>query len=235
MIKIAICDDEEVMCRRLREMVSELLTRWKEPFSVTCYTGSLALLVSPLDFDLIFLDIQMPGLDGMTLAEKIRQKGFHGALIFVTVLKDWMAGAFAVEASDYLCKPVEPARLEAALQRTLKRLHDRKERCLFIRTANWCRSVRIRDIYYCEVIDRKIYVHTGSEVIDYYGKMKELEKQIGTEMIRCHRSYLLNPDHLLEYRDGLVTMENGETLPVSKNFRKVLMERMMEYMDQEEG
>lgn len=63
--------------------------------------------------------------------------------------------------------------------------------------------------------------------------MRDLEKQTSPRLFRCHRSYLINPEHLLEYRGGLVKLENGDQVPVSKGCQKVLMREMTRYMDQE--
>ena len=232
-LKIAICDDETVMCGQLKELVSGKLSQWQEDFTVVCYTNAMRLLFSPMDFNLIFLDVQMPGINGMSLARKLRQKGFEGVLIFVTVMREYMPEAFEVEAMDFLCKPIDPKRLEAALARSVRRLGTEAEDTLFIRTANWCRAVKIRDIYYCEVMDRKIYVHMKGDVIEYYGRMKDLEKQTAFKLIRCHRSYLINPRYLSEYRCGFALLENGEKIPVAQSCRQGFMEQMMRYMEKE--
>ena len=196
MIKIAICDDEPVMCERLRQMVSSKLELWNVPYKITCRGNGAALLFSPPDYDMIFLDIQMPGPDGVQLAKRLRQQGFGGVLIFVTVLAERMLDAFEVEAMDYLCKPVDEDRLERALRRSLERLDKKEEKSLFIQTMNWYRSVKLKDIYYCEVINRKIYLHTRDGVMEYYGKIKDVEQQTAPYLIRCHRSFLVNPDYL---------------------------------------
>ena len=233
MIKIAVCDDELVVCQQLKEMVSGILEQWKEPFKVVCHTNAASLLFSSLDYDLIFLDIQMPGLDGVGLAKRLRGQMFGGDLIFVTVLPEYMPDAFEVEAMDYLCKPVDEGRLRRTLKRALKHFHEKTEKCLFIRTMNWYKSVKICDIYYCEVINRKIYLHTKNGLIDYYGKIKDVEQQAMPGMIRCHRSFLINPDYLKEYVNGEIILENGERIPVSKRYRQTFVERMMRYMEQE--
>lgn len=131
MIKIAICDDEPVMCERLRQMVSSKLELWNVPYKITCRGNGAALLFSPPDYDMIFLDIQMPGPDGVQLAKRLRQQGFGGVLIFVTVLAERMLDAFEVEAMDYLCKPVDEDRLERALRRSLS-VWIRRRRSLFL-------------------------------------------------------------------------------------------------------
>ena len=144
-----------------------------------------------------------------------------------------MLDAFEVEAMDYLCKPVDEQRLERALKRSLRRLQRKEERYLTIRTMNWCRNVKLKDICYCEVVNRKIYLHTKNGVLEYYGKIKEVEQQTAPDFIRCHRSFLVNPEYLSEYRDGQAVLENGERVPVSKNCHGLFMKKMMEYMGKE--
>ncbi len=233
MIKIAVCDDEPVMCECLEQMIASRLKQWDEAFRITCCTNAVQFFYGPIDYDLIFLDIQMPNLNGVELAKQLREKGFEGVLIFVTVLKECMLDAFEVEAMDYLCKPVDGQRLERALKRSLKRLRRKDERYLTIHTMNWCRNVKLKDIYYCEVVNRKIYVHLKDGVLEYYGRIREVEQQTAPEFIRCHRSFLVNPDHLSEYRDGQAVLENGERVPVSKNCHALFMKKVMEYMGKE--
>ncbi|MCI8465337.1 MAG: response regulator transcription factor [Lachnospiraceae bacterium] len=233
MIRIAICDDEAVMCEKLNRTVSSILESWKEKYSVVCHTGAVGLLYGPMDYDLLFLDIRMPGPDGMRTAERLRERGFKGEFIFVTAFSEYMSEAFEVEAADYLCKPVDKERLERALRRVLKRLRASREESFCIRTANWYRMIPFGEIYYCEVINRKVFVHTKSGVIDYYGKLREAEQQAFPHLLRCHRSYLVNPACLREYNGGELLLENGEQIPVSKNCRQAFMEQMLLYMDRE--
>ena len=76
MIKIAICDDEKTMCEYLEQKVSEILKKWNIVFSIVCYTDALKCFQSGLSFDLMFLDIQMPHLNGIALAKKIKKTVF---------------------------------------------------------------------------------------------------------------------------------------------------------------
>ncbi|MCI9487936.1 MAG: response regulator transcription factor [Lachnospiraceae bacterium] len=233
MIKIAICDDETVMCEKLKLTVSSILEKWNEECRIVCFTSAAGLLWGSLDYDLLFLDIRMPGIDGMKAAEGLRERGFSGELIFVTAFSEYMPEAFEVEAADYLEKPVDRERLERTLKRVLRRLCRGREESLCIRTASWCRTIPFGEIYYCEVINRKIFVHTKQGVVDYYGKMKEVEAQAFPWLVRCHRSYLVNPRFLREYVGGEIRMENGERVPVSKNYRQAFLERMLAWMEGE--
>lgn len=230
MIQIAICDDESVMCRLLEEKLISLLKTHQTAYSVTCYTSSSELLMAPVAYDLIFLDIQMPGFDGMETAKQLRERLPEAAFIFVTVLKDYMPEAFQVEASDYLIKPVEDARLSLTLDRVLKKLKRKREPHLFIRTLNQCRSIAFGSIFYCEVINRKLYLHTQDGLIEYYGKMDALEKQLDSRFFRCHRSYLVNLDYLKAYTNGQILLQDESCIPVSRLRHGEFMNVMLQYM-----
>lgn len=231
MIKITICDDDKEMCRLLSDTISQKLDSFHESYRITCHTHAAGLLAAPPDSDLLFLDIRMPGTGGISLAKQLRKQNFSGAIIFVTVLKDHMLDAFEVEAFDYLCKPIDEIRLENALKRFLKRRDSQKEANLLIRTANRCRTIRLCDIYYCEVINRKIYLHTADGTVDYYGKLKEVERQLDDRFIKCHRSYIINLAFLQEYAGGQILLKNGNQIPVSRSHHQTLLNAMLQYME----
>lgn len=230
MIRIAVCDDEEEMARQLKSRIARQTGSWEEPVVIDCLTRAQELLDGFHRYDVLFLDIRMPGLDGVTLARRLRESRFDGVLVFVTALSEYMREAFEVEALDYLCKPMEEKRLAQTLSRVHRRLKTRMDKRLFIRTAGWCRSVRFGDIYYCEIINRKLYLHTKSGVIEYYGRIREAQEQLSPPFVKCHRSYLVNPEYLTGCAGGRLTLENGEQLPVSRRQQQELLEAMLCYM-----
>lgn len=230
MMKIAICDDEKAACELLMQKVSSYMEEWKEPCEIKCFLSAAELLQTPCSFDLFFLDIQMPKQDGIALAKMIRENENKSIIIFITALAEYVYAAFEVEAFDYICKPIDNIRLKKTLDRAIKKLKENRNKCLFVQTMNWCKSVRLDDIYYCEVINRKIYLHTKKGVVEYYCKLEDIEKRLDYRFIRCHRSYLVNLDYLLEYTNGQITLDNGEHVPVSRLRHQDFMEAMMLYM-----
>ncbi|MDR1701877.1 MAG: LytTR family DNA-binding domain-containing protein, partial [Sporomusaceae bacterium] len=184
MLKIAICDDEEVVCAMLKEMVLGHLGELGEACDIKCYANGSQLLQGPFCSDILLLDIQMPGVDGLALAKKLRAEEINCALIFITALAGHVYDAFEVEPIDYLCKPVEAERLKKALNRALRKIEVNDQNYLLVKTMNWCKQIKLSSIYYGEVINRKIYLYTQNGAIDYYGKLEELEKQLDYRFVR---------------------------------------------------
>ena len=234
MICIAVCDDEKNMSDHIKKMTRDFFRRKNVEVSILQFSGGEELLQYDKKIDILFLDIQMEKMDGMETAKKLRKRKFQGFLIFVTVLKEMVFQAFEVQAYDYLVKPVEAGAFAKMMERLFASLQNADESGLLVQKGYESRIISLEDIVFCEIIDRKIYLHLStSEVVDYYERIEKLEARLGSGFFRCHRSYLINPDYLSQYGDGQVMLDNGERIPVSKNYRQALMKRMMEYMEEE--
>lgn len=230
MFKIAICDDQKIMCEYLKQKLNEILKKNHIPYYIVCYTKAIELLNNALWYDLILLDIDMPELNGISLAKKIREQSISSELIFVTILKEYVLDAFEVEAIDYIYKPIDDMRLEKAVKRALKKCDEEYKKNLFVQTKQFCKTIPLQQIYYIEVINRKIYVHTKEGIVEYYAKLQEIQKQLDERFIKCHRSYIVNIDYLKHYECNIITMHNGQTVPVSRLRQKEFLQSIMQYM-----
>ena len=167
--------------------------------------------------DILFLDIQMRGMDGMETARKLRADKFRGFLIFTTVLKEMVFQSFQVQAYDYLVKPVDEKQFENTMERCLSSMQNAGEDILLVQKGYEGRIIRKSEIVFCEIIDRKIYLNLASgEVVDYYERIENLETKLDDRFFRCHRSYLINLKHLKGYKNGSAYMDNGREIPVSR-------------------
>lgn len=232
MIRIAICDDEPFMVRE----IADHLTRYMEErriasYSVSSFSGGRALLESGDGFDVIFLDIQMEGPDGMETARLLRQRGDHSRLIFVTVLKERVFDAFAVEAHDYLVKPLDDGRFARTMDRLLRPQEEQGARDIVIRRGTGCEVIPLSEILYCEVLGRKIYIHkSDGTVVDYYGRMEDLERRVDGRFFKCHRSYLVSLDHVRGCQAGQVALPCGRVIPVSRLRERELTQALLRHM-----
>lgn len=232
MLKIAICDDEPRMGKELSDRLSKYMAeRNRVSYSVHSFVSGRDLLESGGDFDLIFLDIQMEGPDGMETAKRLRQRGQRGLIIFVTVLKECVYDAFEVEACDYLLKPLDGARFRKALERALKTIEERAAKSILIRRGTSCEVVLLAQIVYCEVQGRKIYIHQSEgTVVDYYDRLEDLERRLDRRFFKCHRSYLVNLDFVRGCSGGQVLLPQGEAIPVSRLRERGLTQALLLHM-----
>ena len=218
MIKFAICDDEPAMARELAGYLARYLEEHEvTAYSVSSFSSGRALLEAADGFDVIFLDIQMEEPDGMETARLLRRQGDHSLLVFVTVLMELVFDAFQVEAYDYLTKPLDAARFARTMDRVLQTLEQRTAASIVIQQGSGCEVVPLSDVVYCEVLGRKVYLHKADGTITgYYDRLEQLERRVDGRFFRCHRSYLVNLDHVRGCQAGQVLLSQGERIPVSR-------------------
>ncbi|MDE7250065.1 MAG: LytTR family DNA-binding domain-containing protein, partial [Lachnospiraceae bacterium] len=156
---------------------------------------------------------------------------------FITVLKEMVFKSFEVQPFDYLVKPVQEEHFEKTMERLFLSMQDKlspEKVNLLVQKGYESNIISFQDIICCEIIDRKVYLYLVSgEVIDYYERIENLEKKLDGRFFRCHRSYLVNLNHLKSYRNNTAYMEDGKEIPVSrlrsKEFSKVILQYMREW------
>ena len=231
MIRIAICDDEKHMSDHIRAMASDFFRKKNREICLRTFSSGEELLSYDGQIDILFLDIQMKGMDGMETARKLRASKFRGFLIFITVLKEMVFQSFEVQAYDYLVKPVEEKQFEKTMERLYTSMQNASEDSLLVQKGYEGRIIREEEIIFCEIIDRKIYLNlTSDEVVDYYERIENLETKLGSHFFRCHRSYLINLKHLKGYKNGTACMDNGKEVPVSRLRSKEFSSVVLQYM-----
>ncbi len=231
MIRIAICDDEKHMSDHIRAMASDFFRKKNREIQLRTFSSGEELLSYDGQIDILFLDIQMKGMDGIETARKLRDSKFRGFLIFITVLKEMVFQSFEVQAYDYLVKPVEEKQFEKTMERLYTSMQNASEDSLLVQKGYEGRIIREEEIVFCEIIDRKIYLNLASgEVVDYYERIENLETKLDGHFFRCHRSYLINLKHLKGYKNGTACMDNGKEVPVSRLRSKEFSSVVLQYM-----
>ena len=234
MIHITVCDDEKYMSEKIAKMVKDFFTRKKIEISILQYSSGEELLKSGTETDILFLDIEMQGINGMETARRLRAENYQGFLIFITILKEMVFQSFEVSPFDYLVKPVKEENFLKTMERLLLSMQSNEKANLLIQKGHESSIISFGDIIYCEIIDRKVYLHlkTG-EVMDYYDRIENLQKKLDKKFFKCHRSYLINLNYLKSYKNNMAYMANGLEIPVSrlrrKEFSKVILQYMKEW------
>lgn len=221
-MRIGICDDQ----KEVRAFIAEKIQRLYPEGLLIFYESGDDVLREKVLPDILFLDIQMPGIDGMQTARALRQMDKGLIIIFVTALEDYVFQAFDVGAFHYLVKPFTDEKLAEVLQNALRQLTDRKTDAkkerpgLMITAGGRHITVNPEDIVYAEVFDRKVVIHTLDADIEYYGKMKELEKKAGDGFFRPHRAYLVNFNYIKKYDARTIWLEKGQALMAKQNYKE---------------
>ena len=222
---VLIVDDEPLARSRLRLLLSDCQDP-ADPFVLSeAASASQAMHVlqhSSGAVDVVLLDIQLPGTSGMSLAHTLQQQAHPPLLIFVTAHSQYAAQAFDVQACDYLTKPVRLQRLQQALHkaRQLRQLQPPRSTeamcaaaALTIPSASGTHGhterLPLAQVAYIQAELKTLTVHTLTRSLLIDGSLLELEQRFGAQLLRCHRSYLVNLEHIcaLEKTQGT---EDGE-------------------------
>ena len=199
-MQIAICDDEVSMVQILEEKIKKLLP----DAVIDKYLSGDELIASGSKPDILFLDIQMPGMDGMETAKMLRQDNEDMILIFVTAAEEYVFQAFDVGAFHYLVKPFSDEKFKEVVTKAVHNIKrssrlEKDEKYIMVQTAGSHKKIFLRDIVYAEVYNRKVIIHTRSTDIEYYGKLQELSDMAGTDFFRTHRAYLVHFKYVEKY------------------------------------
>ena len=185
--------------------------------------------------DVLFLDIQMSGKNGMETARELRRRHEDTILIFVTAMSEYVFEAFDVDALHYLIKPFSDEKLQEVLDKALRQLQsptEIKEKILLVKQGGLSTKVFLSDIIYAEVFNRKVMLHTLDGDIEYYGKLTDLSEQAGSDFYRTHRAYLVNLKYVEKYNATTVWLEQGTALLSKKQFSG-FVQQYMQYINRQ--
>lgn len=232
-LRIALCDDEAPMIAHLRASVSAWAAGRGEPVAVLDFPSADAFLFAWEEdrcFDIVVLDIQMPGMDGMSLARTLRQADERVQLLFVTGYADYLAEGYDVAAVHYLLKPVEEERLFAALDRAAARL-ARAEPMLALESDGTMMRIPQREIRYLEAVPHGVQiVGGGAESHRIRMPLAEIEAQLEDgAFVRCHRSFLVGIRHIRRILKTDVLLDDGRLVPLSRRMYKAVHDAFIRY------
>ena len=230
MLRIAVVDDE----REQRTLLEDCLHRYEREnsveLSITQFGDSLEFLrQDPGGFDIVLLDIQMPGLDGMVVARQLREHNRRLVLIFITNMAQFAIEGYAVDAMDFILKPVSYYRLAAALTKARSRLQTETGVSLVLHTKDGTYRLDSARVHYIEMLNQHTIFHTEDGVFDTTGSLKKLEEQlVGQPFARCNNGYLVNLRYVRGV-EGSDVVVGGDRLLISRTRRKAFLQQMSEF------
>ena len=230
MFLIAICEDETYLLEELRKKAETYLKTRHYPAEIRTFTSGEDLLKEQRTFDLILLDLMLPGINGLETAKRLSSKS---RIIFITSYREYAVDAFEVEAVHYLLKPVTDERLYQAMDRALNLSKQEDDRTLALIKSGSTHILPIRDILYCEVFDHRVCIHTAQGNYEYSGTLDMLEGKLDGRFFRCHRSYLINMSHVVGQEKGTALVSNGNRVLISRRKQAEFMQRLLHNLKNE--
>ncbi|MCI9442640.1 MAG: response regulator transcription factor [Ruminococcus sp.] len=223
-MEIAVLEDEKI----IREHICALIKKQELKSHIEPYAAGEELIASGKQFDIVFLDIQMEGMNGIETARRLRKRQEDAVLIFITGMKEYVFDALDLYAFQYLLKPLDEKKFAEVLERAAREVGKKEDKkYLFIKTRNL--TLDQTDIMYIESKAKKVEIHTAKakKTIEIYASMDELESQLGEEFYRCHRAYIVNMAYITEYDSESITLTNGDRIYLAKKKYKEFVKTYM--------
>lgn len=229
MLNIAIVDDNQDDRTRLSTYVSEYLNSIGEKFTLSLYERGLNFLDDFKKlFNVVFLDIEMPVMNGLEVSKKLRELDANVSIIFVTNFGSLAINGYDVQALDFLVKPVKSLDVKECLKKVManQKSEDGNKK-IVVRIKHGYKALMASEIVYIEVRKHDLFFHCLNETCNSRGVLKDLENELnGLSFVKCSNCYLIN----LHYVDSLVgdqVLLPHQSLPISRAKKQEFKERFL--------
>lgn len=225
-IRIAIVEDEDYQAQMLERYLQRFSDENRVDFTIKRFAEAVSLLddYSP-DYDLIYMDIRMPYMNGMDAAHRLRALDQEVLLVFVTTLTQYAIQGYEVEALDYIVKPINYYDFALKLTRALKKLpQEAAEGMLLVSSENGTVRINPRSVRYVEVTGHQVVYHTLNGDVQQYGSLSQVEKTLDAAQFgRCNSCFLVNMQYVRSVKGYTLQLDDGE-LKISQPKKKRFME-----------
>ena len=230
-MKIAVCDDDFAFAEQLKNLIDNY---YRTPDVSVCVFTSAAELLGKLKqnhdaFAAVFLDIEMPGIDGIQAAASIRTLSADVQIIFLTSHTELAMEGYEVRALRFLAKPVDEEKLHEVLSLLDKSIND--VQCIVISDGGSKILVKYSDIFYIKAENVYLQIVTKNKNYLIRKKLAEIESELDNgKFVRIHRSYIVGLAHIKSYDGKSVIMTSGAELPLSRSCEKQFKDAVMNYL-----
>lgn len=232
MIRLALVEDDTTCRKELRAYIERYEREAGEKFAIKEFTDGdeIAVDYKP-DYDIILMDIEMRFMNGMMAAEEIRAVDKEVVIVFITNSTQYAIKGYAVNALDYVLKPVAYYAFSQRLARAIEQVGRRSRHYLQVNTREGIRKLDISRIYYIESYSHELSFHTRDGEVTATATMRDMEEQLGQHgFSRCGKSYLVNLEYV-DRVDGEDIMVHGERVQLARTRRKAFLNALNDYIN----
>lgn len=230
-MRIAVCDDEEKFQIQIRDAIDRIYNSMDVIVDVFSDGRRLLERYDANPYDVLFLDIEMPAMDGITLARKLRERSENVFIVFLTGHVEYALEGYEVNALRYLTKPVQENKLREVLKYVMDKCTSRRQ--LMVRSDGEELRLNVSDVLYFEAQNQYVMIYATGEERLVRANVSDFEEQLKSDgFFRIHRSYLISLLKVKKIVKSDVIMENGASLPISRSKVKALKEALYSFVEE---
>ena len=230
-IKIAVCDDEQEQAEYIRMFVKKWADENKIKIDIEMFGSAEDFKYAWIEnqkFDILLLDIQMGGQNGVELAKEIRKSDVKLPIIFITGFADYMSEGYDVSALHYLMKPVKEDKLFETLGKAVKNM-DKGAEILTVTVNRNNVFIMLRDIIYIESSLHYVIINTEKEQYKVKMPLAEIESKLGGGFFKCTRSFIVGLRYIRRISKDSVMLTNGVSVPLSRGLYREINKSFIKY------
>lgn len=231
MYRIAIVEDDREFIKELQTYLKQYEQEEGQEFELSVfYDGTEILENYTPRFDLILLDIEMPKMNGMDAAEKIREVDENVVLMFITNMAQYAIRGYSVGALDFVMKPINYYTFSMKMKRALKRVQKKELPSILLTLPDGVKKLEVRQIYYLEVQNRMLHYYTEEGEFVVRGSLQSAENTLPSAVFaKCNHWYLVNLMHVTAVRKNTAIVGPHE-LEISRRNRAGFLKALAEHM-----
>lgn len=231
--KIAVCDNEQIICSVLYNKLQNISKEKSVVFEIDCFTTGEELCheMESINYDLIFLDIELPQMNGIDVGKHIREtlKNENIQIVFISSKKEYAMKLFEMRPINFLIKPLSDDKIESLIDKFLQlnkidtEIFNFKSRCKYYKVA-------FSDILYFYSNGRKIHIVTINKEYEFYGSLNNIYKSVkNKKFLFVHKSFLVNFKYIRKYQYEQLTLLDNKIIPISQSRRKSVRSTFVNY------
>lgn len=232
-MKIAIVEDDRQASQTLQRLLTTYANQHALTLEIILFNDGIQIVDRyQKDFDIIYFDIQMPIMDGMTAAKKIRKVDDNVVIIFLTNYVQWAVEGYSVNAADFLLKPISTFNFNEHFKKIVAKFNQ-QQKTFTIAGNGKLRKIYLDNLFYVESEGHYVHYHMADEVISTIDSLKSVETALKTDhFFRCNYGFLVNLAHV-DSVAGNIAMLGPFQIQISRPRKKAFMAALTKYLGTE--
>ncbi len=230
-MNIAILDDEKEITSSIKEMLNDL----NPEYNVDTFNDEKQLKkeLETKEYTIMFIDIKLKESNGINFVKECINNLKDTNTVYISGYDEYIEDTFETDFIYYLRKPINKDKLTKVINKVKKNLEDNKKYIIFNKN-NSKEKIYLKDINYLESTGRLLKVYLNNEVKIYYSKISDIEKKLGPNFLRIHKSFCVNLEKVKTYKTNKVTLIDDKELPISRTYSNICKKIVFEFLKSED-